>query len=116
MTTKKKIKWPDKEEYVAEMRKPYKTLYHLGVIMQKPFKERKGKPLHIRSGGFYLSQFGFRWWNPLSIIIAFFWFTFTLFIECVLGIFTAFLKAIDAIRSLNKQTVSIKKEAQYEED
>lgn len=116
MTTKKKIKWPSKEEYVAEMSKFYKALYHLGVIMQKPFKKYKGKPLHIRSGGFYQSYFGFRWWNPLSIIIAFFWFISVLFIECLLGIFTAFLEAIDAIRSLNKQTISIRKETQYEED
>lgn len=101
----KNVKWLNTDEYIAQMSVFTRVLYRIGVIKQKRFLKLEGNPYQIYTGGFYRSMFGFRWWHPLSIVIAIVVFAFT-FIGCVFG---AFAESLKVTSELDRQPISIAK-------
>ena len=73
----KNYDFPHEREFVKKMNKLSRAFYYLGCIEPKRWKPRKSliyngtnkRQVYSKSGGTYCMHFGFRWWNPLTIIL-----------------------------------------------
>lgn len=69
--------FPHEREFVKKMNKLSKAFYYLGCIEPKRWKPRKSliyngtnkRQVYSKTGGTYCMHFGFRWWNPLTVIL-----------------------------------------------
>lgn len=97
--------FPREREFVKKLNKLSRAFYYLGCLEPKRWKPRKSliyngtnkRQVYSKAGGTYCMHFGFRWWNPLTIILV-----VTLFIIGLL---------IDVFKFVTKECADIFKES-----
>jgi hypothetical protein len=85
----KNYDFPDEREFVKKLNKLSRIFYYLGCIEPKRWKPRKSliyngtnkRQVYSKSGGTYFMHFGFRWWNPLTVILVSVLFTIALSLD-----------------------------------
>lgn len=74
----KNYDFPLEKEFVKKLNKLSRAFYYLGCVEAKKWKPRNSlvynssnkRQVYSKAGGTYCMHFGFRWWNPLTVILA----------------------------------------------